>query len=1283
MRELTQSVSGGKCSSLCVFHADDYKLQVQVSNQYDKIEKAMMIKVRPPLTHLLISSSPPIPLVSQPFLLEASPQPSPHGILYTWNFGDGSEAVQGFHGQINHVARSCGIYNITVCANNTLAALTAWITVEVMEEVTGLILSYDGPNELNSVTEFRGQVHAGSSLVWDFEFGDGSMRRNLSDGYVSHVYESPGNYTVRLTVSNSVSQTRQSISVEVYRLTIRGILPSECVMSGREIQLSALMNANVSMLTLHWSFGDGSPLAVVKGTPRAKHTYASHGTFNVNLTLFSSFGFASYNANVCVEARINDLTVQPSKGAVAVGEEVCFSVFVYPEQITGYQFMWFRHSSSDSPRKGNAQKCFVYKEEGVKEVTVMTSNKVSDKTAQATVAIQKPVSKLSVAHGGQSDTLTAKTITPFWVNSVTGTNVSVMWDFGDGSPVERSQNVSHVFTSAGQFTVTVTGFNAVSRDTVILEVNVLLPVSDLSLHTSQPYAVVGEEIVITAVSSAINSTNYFWSVEGMTTTKQGTCQFRYVFPKPGVYQIRVIAQNLVSQREAAVLIEVFERIEGLHIDCQSLTDLKYIPTRENVLFIASLTLGSNITYQWFAEQTESNFQTTGEGEHFQLFTRMPGNISVQLRASNKLGETASHLSIVAIEPVTGASITAESDILAVGKSVNISVTVVTGSDLQYLWYVNSDPSPLQTDEPFLLHTFKTLGPCSVKLLVQNVLSHIIVSKQFIVQEEVGEVEFQIDRKTHPFYIYTGAFVTLYGFVQKGSDLQWDWKIATSVEHTHVIGTDRSIVYTFTDVGVFKVFLNVSNGMSWRTVSHRVTVQDAIRGLTLNVSKSTVCTEEQVVFTPAISKGSNVSFAVALGMDDSTHEQDFAEGHFTISSPPVGTHLVTVKAWNQVSSSEVTSTIQIVERVQGLRLVNCCSTALEAAREIHFQSEVKSGFPVNYIWMFHPEGSKPSQATGQEVIYSSPGSGLLSVSVVASNGVCSQTLNKTATVQWPVKGVKLVCKSTEIFTGYAITFSAKVNGGSNLRFHWDFGDSTEVGIADFNAANHTYQLAGRYDVKVTVFNNVSQVSAQLRMEVIELQCSLPESSLVQGQATILRSRPSYFEASIDVKGCSAYKTTYLWEIFRGSDCGDGDQDVNGNMVSHGIHNLPTQNNIGYVGTENDVQYVTLSSGVGVTSPLLSLPKHALEVGQYCLVFTVALQGTPLLVHRKTKVSVVHSPLVAIIKGGTHRLWPSHSDLSLDGSESRDPDVKPEVEDQLQYHWDFMVEVLVSCYYLLLV
>ncbi|KAK1881874.1 Polycystin-1 [Dissostichus eleginoides] len=188
---------------------DDYTLHVQVSNQYDHTEASMKIRVRPQLNHLLISSNVPVPLVNQTLILEATVEPSTYAVVYTWDFGDSSESLQSIHHKVNHSFISAGVYNVTVCANNTLTVLTSWIMVEVLEKISGLTVSYNGPSELNVATDFRATVTTGNNLTWDFDFGDGSFQTFI------YTFPYEGIYQVSLNVSNGINWEMVSHSVTV------------------------------------------------------------------------------------------------------------------------------------------------------------------------------------------------------------------------------------------------------------------------------------------------------------------------------------------------------------------------------------------------------------------------------------------------------------------------------------------------------------------------------------------------------------------------------------------------------------------------------------------------------------------------------------------------------------------------------------------------------------------------------------------------------------------------------------------------------------------------------------------------------------------------------------------------------------------------------------------------------------------------------------------------------------------------------------------------------------
>uniref|UniRef100_A0A8C9QTD1 Polycystic kidney disease 1b n=1 Tax=Scleropages formosus TaxID=113540 RepID=A0A8C9QTD1_SCLFO len=1219
----------------------DYVLRVQVFNIYDKTGKDTLVKVRSPLTKLLISSTPPVPIVNQTFHLEVLPWPSSCGILYTWNFGGSIQEVTGVNRTVSYAERAAGVYNVTVRANNTVSVLTTWMALEIVEKISGFQLSYNGPNELGSSTVIRGNVLSGTSLHWTYDMGDGSLFENISESSISYTYKSPRNYSVRITVKNAVSQVAQSIIVEIYELTISEILPCGCLESGREIYFRAIVSAIEAKLTFCWNFGDGTPETEIRGNSTASHMYSLPGSYETTVKVFSSVGFAFYRKYICTEAPITAVNLHSSKEAVAVGEEVCFNTFLHPQldKLHRYQFLWNGFDNNSFVR-GPSNNCFVFKEDGNYQITVEARNNVSTKRAKASVVVQKPVLSLSVKNATHHGAVVANRSYLFWVETSSGTNVTFLWDFGDGSSRTQGENVSHVFTSAGQFEVFVTALNAVSRLSLKLEVTVMVPLSNLRLQVTKPIAGVGEEILITAVTDVMKNVSFYWSVEPSIPAKLGTSNFTYAFPRAGIYHVHVTAENTVSKQVATATIDVLEHIKGVQITSESLISMKYLPTQENVLLTASVTSGSDLTYSWLVYHSGKN-RSVHDGENFQLFAEAPGDIWVELTVFNKLGEVNTTVSLRAEERISGVTVHATGDAVAVGKPVEISVSVRTGSNLQYLWYVGTSVLPMQSALPFLLHIFQDIGSSVIKVSVSNALGSSEAMKLLTVQEEVQEVNFKINGKECPFFVTSDSELVLLGSVKKGNYLNWAWKSFSNNTGFTVLGNKQSVLYSFSDPGVYKLLLNASNDISWQVVSHEIIVQEAIRGLSLSINSYTVCSGDPIIIRLTTLTGSDVVFS--LQFDNSNLPVNLDQKDFITKNLSVGSHTVTARAWNHVSTCAVNVTVTVVEKILGLKLVNCCTEALESRKEISFEAEVLNGTPTMYHWTFGLMGFQPWRSVGPKVLYSPPSNGSLVIHVEVSNGFCSLSLNKTLSVRWPVRTVRLVSNSTVVFTGDTIAFSAITDHGSNLRYKWEFGDTAEATlITDFHTMSHRFNLPGSYVVQVTVFNNISQVVAQLSIEAKKLECIVPRVSLIQKQSVIIKSRPSHFEAIVDLQGCVAYKASHLWEVFLAPGCKERDS-------------------------------VPLVGVSGVNAPMLTLPKHALTVGSYCLRFTAVLLGTPLLQERTITVNVVHSELVPLIKGGSHRLWSNHTDLLLDGTESHDPDSEPGNGEPLQFFWDYSAQV----------
>lgn len=1154
-----------------------------------------------------------------------------------WNFGDGSSEVEGPHKITRHAFKKAGVFNVSVWSNNTLSRLNSWMAVEVFEAISGVHLMYNGPGELSSITEISGSVSAGTSVRWTFDLGDGTVFKDIEKNSISHVYRSTGNYSVQVTVWNAVSSMRQSIDVEIYHLAIMGILPLDCIVSGKEVNLRALVTGNVSQLTFHWSFGDSTGMSVTKGTSTIAHTFSGPGRYLIDVTIYSQAGSAHYQTNVCVENLIIDLNLHSSLNVAAAGEKICFDVSVLPNRGESYTFFWYNSSSCDCPVNGTSHHCFVFSKEGKHEIMVIAQNQVSKKTAATTIFIQRPISKLSVQHNGDMDVFTVNQSYYFWTEP-SQNSVVIEWDFGDGSLMKEGQNLSHVFTSAGQYRISA---NAVSREIVSVDVEVQVPISSASIHTNQPFSEVGQEAVFTVSSNVMDNVEFYWTVDSLTHSQLGTSEYKYAFPNAGIFHVIVIVQNLVSKIETSTTIEVLERIKDVRITSQILKSLSYFPTNETITLIASVSHGTSLAYQWLAHQDGVN-DIVGVGEHFKLLTSHPGNVSVELIVANALGKVRSIFSLRAVERLSGVNILSPLNILAKGKPIKIAVTIKTGTDLQCIWYFDADHSPITTDVPSVLHVFNAVGVFKLRVSVGNVLGSVNVTKQLTIQQPVSEINFEVNGQSHPYFVTSNSLLKFHGSVAQGNDLHWEWTAISWEGGTIVLGKNQTITSSFMDAGDRRVTLNVSNEISWQSVSHVVTVQDAIKGLSLRVSDAIFCENDPVTFTPSIVQGSGVSFSLEFpgGNTPLKNQEDF-----TTSSIPVGNHTIKATAKNLVSASSEYITVKVVERVKGLRLVDCCSSALEASKPVSFKASVRTGSKVTYRWKFHLDGFKTLQGTGQSVLYSPFSNGSLSVTVEAGTDFCWQSITKTIQVQWPVKNVKLSILSDGPFVDHNATFFALIDGGSDLMFKWNFGDANKgIQVTQSNKEIYKYNVEGRFMIQLTVFNNISQVSAQFPVLVRKLECVQPRVTLIQEQVKIPKSRPNYFEASVDLKDCTSYKTNYLWEIFTDPDCMERKLFLNGS--------------------------------VAVTTPLLTLPKHTLQVGDYCLKFTTRFEGTPLQHYKTTGFSVVNSPLVPLIKGGSFQIWSNQKDLILDGTESYDPDATVQEVELLEFQWDITVVSIMS-------
>lgn len=150
-----------------------------------------------------------------------------------------------------------------------------------------------GGSCLGDSTAFTDKTNANGSSIktWLWDFGDNttSVLQNPK-----HLYPSPGNYKVSLTVTNvngCATDTTQTVTVT--RKPVASFAASAPDCAGQNVTFTdRSTTSDGKIIQWIWSYGDGKTDTLANGNPFT-HTYASTGTDTIKLTVVTDGGCSS------------------------------------------------------------------------------------------------------------------------------------------------------------------------------------------------------------------------------------------------------------------------------------------------------------------------------------------------------------------------------------------------------------------------------------------------------------------------------------------------------------------------------------------------------------------------------------------------------------------------------------------------------------------------------------------------------------------------------------------------------------------------------------------------------------------------------------------------------------------------------------------------------------------------------------------------------------------------------------------------------------------------------
>nr|XP_045017588.1 polycystin-1 isoform X2 [Jaculus jaculus] len=1199
----------------------EYNLTVVVSNTYENLTQQVPVSVRSALPSVAVVMSSRVLVAGQPVTLSLHPLPLSGGVLYTWNFGDRSPVLTQSQPAVNHTYAVTGTYRISVEVNNTVSSVGAHADVRVFQELRGLTVCLSPAVEQGSPIVVSAAVESGDNITWTFDMGDGMVFTG-PEATVRHVYLRAQNCTVTVEASSPAGRLTQSRRVRVFVLEVLRIEPTACIPTQPSAQLTAHVTGDPAHYLFDWTFGDGSSNTTVQGHPTVTHSFMQSGTFPLALVLSSHVNKAHYFTSICVEPEVGNVTLQPEKQFVQLGNEAQLVARAWPP--FPYRYTWDFGTEDDTPaRAGGPEATFTYRDPGSYLVTVTVSNNVSATNESAFVEVQEAVVLTGIGVNG-SHVLELQQPYLFFVMG-RGRPATYLWELGDGGQHEGPQ-VTHIYDSPGDFMITVVGWNEVSRSETQLNVTVKRRVRGLSVNASRTVVPLNGSVSFSTSLEAGSDVRYSWVLCDRCTPIPGGPTISYTFRSVGTFNIIVTAENEVGTAQDSIFIYVLQLIEGLQVvgggGC-------CFPTNHTLQLQATVRDGTNISYSWTA-QRDGGPILVGNGKSFSLTVLEASTYHIHVRATNMLGSALANRTVNFVEPVGWLTAAASPNPAAINASVTLGAEVTGGSDVVFIWSLEEGLS-WETSQSSTTHTFATAGLHVVRVTAGNQLGSVNTTMEVAVQVPVGGLSIRAGELDSSF-VAAGSTVPFWGQLAMGTNVSWCWTVLGGSRHS------QHIAVSFPTVGTFSVQLNASNAVSWATAVYSLTVEEPIVGLVLWASNKVVAPGQLVHFQILLVAGSAVTFRLLIG---GVVNEVLPGPRFSHSFSWVGDHVVTVQAENHVSRAQAQVRILVLEAVGGLQVPNCCEPGMATGTEKNFTARVQQGSRVAYAWYFSlqkVQGDSLVILSGRDVTYTPVAAGLLEIQVRAFNELGGVNLTLVVEVQDVIQYVLL--QSGRCFTNRSAQFEAVTSPSPRrVAYRWDFGDGTPGQDTEEPWVDHLYLQPGDYRVEVNATNLVSFFVAQTTVTVQVLACREPEVKVALPlQVLMRRSQRNYLEAHVDLRDCVTYQTEYRWEIYRAASC-----QRPGRMAQ-----------------------VTLP-GVDVSRPQLVVPRLALPVGHYCFVFVVSFGDTPLARSIQANVTVAAERLVPIIEGGSYRVWSDTQDLVLDGSKSYDPNLEDGDQTPLSFHW----------------
>ena len=374
---------------------------------------------------------------------------------WSWSFGDGSVSTAQ---SPTHVYEAVGTYTVTLSSagpggSNELVMADHITVIEPAPTASFTTSTQAGDIPLPVTFSDTSLLNVTS---WSWSFGDGNVSTAQNP---THVYETPGVFTVELTVTSAGGTDTVTLVDHITTSEPAPVASFTSDLSGGDAPLTVAFtdDSTLNITAWAWSFGDGNTSTLQSPV----HSYTGVGTYTVELTVTSAGGTdttALTDAVVVSEpaptaAFSSDVTSGDAPLAVVFTDESALNITAWAWDFGDGNTSTVQHPTHVFTNVGTYTVALTVTSAGGTDTATLADLILVEEPAPVASFSALPESGVAPLAVAFTDTSTL---------NITGWS----WDFGDGN-LSTLQDPIHTYGEVGVYTVTLTVQSPGGSDTTV------------------------------------------------------------------------------------------------------------------------------------------------------------------------------------------------------------------------------------------------------------------------------------------------------------------------------------------------------------------------------------------------------------------------------------------------------------------------------------------------------------------------------------------------------------------------------------------------------------------------------------------------------------------------------------------------------------------------------------------------------------------------------------------------------------------------------------------------